>query len=583
MSLGANGPVVGIDLGTTNSLVCLVRDGGPPELVLVDGEPLVPSVVAHGIDGQVLVGRPALNLWGAAPERVIRSAKRRMGEDVALPIGEQTMTPVEVSATVLRRLKLAAEGALGCGVTRAVITVPAYFTDAQRTATREAGEIAGFEVERILNEPTAAALCYGDEGEDRTWLVYDLGGGTFDVSIVRASHGVTEVLASHGDPKLGGDDFDEALMRHLAERFEAETGAEVSGIRAEARLRAAAEAAKIKLSSAPYVRVAEEALVTHDGVTRHLDVEVARSQYEALIEPLLEQTRRSVQRALRDAGVLARDLDDVLLVGGSSRTPRVRQMLHDMLGREARMDIDPDRAVALGAGLQAARAAGGRNARILVDVTPYTFGTTVLDELQGRISPHRFAPIIRRNTPLPVRQTEVFYTTHDGQRLLDVEIRQGEDDDARNNVLIGQFMVEGLDPDADEGSPILFECQMDLDGILDVRVTERHTGLAKGITIKDAFRRLSASEREAAGERVARSLAGLEAEVDIATDRAGAGDPGGGDEDPTIVRARALLGRLSKADRGEVEQLLTEVATASDDAARAEVLATLNDVLFYLE
>ena len=578
MSIGTDGAVVGIDLGTTNSLVCVLRDGGAPELVPVDGEALMPSVVARGLDGELLVGRPALNLWGAFPERVIRSAKRRMGEAVDLPLGDASMTPVEVSATVLRRLKLAAEAALGEPVARAVITVPAYFSDAQRTATREAGEIAGFRVERVLNEPTAASLCYGDEGEERTWLVYDLGGGTFDVSVVRSSRGVTEVLASHGDTKLGGDDFDEALMGHLDDAFLAATGARVEGMVARARLRAAAETAKIKLSTEAYARVVEEALITVDGVTKHLDVQVDRPHYEALIRPLLERTRRSVQQALRDAGVLARDLDDVLLVGGASRTPLVRSMLFEMLGREARMDVDPDRAVALGAGLQAARAAGGHSARILVDVTPYTFGTAVIGDLHGVLCDHRFHPIIRRNTPLPARQIDVLYTQRDGQEMVAVDVLQGEEDDARDNLRVGQFMVAGLDPGAPEGNPILFEFRLDLNGILDVRVTERHTGLSKSVTIVEAFRTLDDAAREAARARVAEGLVGL-----ARTGAAAGGGAVANDEDPVVRRARRLLAGLTRTDRAEVEQLLAEVAAAPDAAGRAGALETLSDVLFYLE
>ena len=569
--------VVGIDLGTTNSLVCVLRDG-QPVLVPVDGDPLVPSVVALGADGQLEVGRVARNLWAAAPDRVIRSVKRRMGEDVALPLGDRTMTPVEVSATILRRLKLAAEAHLGAPVSRAVITVPAYFSDAQRSATREAGEVAGFTVERILNEPTAASLCYGDEGEDRTWLVYDLGGGTFDVSVVRASRGVTEVLASHGDTRLGGDDFDQALMEHLSVAFTEATGANVEGLRAQSRLLRAAEEAKIRLSSEPFVRVMEEAMGEVDGVPVHLDVEVSRHDYEALIEPFVDRTRRSVQAALREAGVLARDLHDVVLVGGSSRTPRVRQALFSMLGREARMDVDPDRAVALGSGLQAARIAGDRRARVLVDVTPYSFGTSVLGLVHGHYGDHRFHPIIRRNTALPTRQTDVLYTCRAGQVAVDVEVLQGEDEDARENLLVGHFRVEGLDPDAPECSEMLVDFRLDLDGILDVTVTERATGLSKGVTIRDAFRKLTDEERAAAVERVAEVLAGLEATIAPARDAAGPQS----DDDPLVARARVMLGELAKADRDEVQGLIDQVA-ASDGAERESALAALSDVLFYLE
>src|SRR5262245_47862380 len=317
--------IIGIDLGTTYSATALVR-GGAPQIILHGDERIMPSVVGVSPQGALLIGTPARNQYALYPERTIRSIKRKMGQDVQVPLGEREYTPQELSALILRELKRSAEAQLGQPIERAVITVPAYFSDAARQATREAGEIAGFTVERIINEPTAAALAYGLDRADERQLVavYDLGGGTFDVSIVELDAGVVEVRASHGNTQLGGDDFDERLVEHLAERFIAEHGVDPrDDRRALARLTRAAEAAKIALSSRPTVRVQEEYLMTVDGRPLHLDVEVTRREFESLIVDLLEGTLEALDAALGDAGITADDLDRVLFVGGSTRIPLV--------------------------------------------------------------------------------------------------------------------------------------------------------------------------------------------------------------------------------------------------------------------
>ena len=605
--------VVGIDLGTTNSSVAVVQDGRPV-LLPVDGSPLLPSVVGLEPDGSLLVGQAARNQYLLYPERTIRSIKRRMGEQVRLSMGEQEFSPVEIAAMILRRLKGAAEVELGGPVQRAVITVPAYFSDAQRSATKEAGEVAGLRVERILNEPTAAALCYAQEDEsDSTVMVYDLGGGTFDVSIVRSRGQVTEVLSSHGDTALGGDDFDLALMARLRRSFEEANGVDLDGdLKAIARLSRAAEHSKILLSTESYVQVREEHLCERDGAFLHLDMELSRRDYEELIKPMLERTKDSVQTALREAGILARELDHVILVGGSTRTPLVREILQGLMGIVPRVDVEPEIAVAMGAALQAARIAGHEAARILVDVTPFTFGTSFLGTLYGLPSPHCYGAIIHRNTPLPTRQTEVFYTVADGQKKVEVEVFQGEEPDARLNLRLGRFMVEGLDEEEESGSPILFDLKLDLDGILQVEVTEKHTGLKKKVVIEDAFRKLSDEELERSRERV------IEAFGDDAAPRAWEGDaqvvppssppvsaveppqdvaaaPEGlvGEERMAWTTARSLLEKaermvtsLSDLDSEEVENITTQLRMAmeqGDFKAIRDDSGELADVLFYLE
>src|ERR687886_2241379 len=348
--------VVGIDLGTTFSAVAIVRNGAP-HIVPHGDEQIMPSVVGLTPQNTLLVGTPARNQYVLYPEQTIRSIKRRMGQDVRVPLGEREYTPQEISAIILRELKRSVEAQIGEPVERAVITVPAYFSDAARQATREAGEIAGFSVERIINEPTAAALAYGlDRGDERQLVaVYDLGGGTFDVSIIELDAGVVEVRASHGNTELGGDDFDQRLVDFLADRFVEEHGADPrTDRRALARLTRAAEAAKIVLSSQPFVKVREEYLLTEGGRPMHLDVELSRLEFEDLIGDLLEGTLESLDAALEDAGIEAGDLDRILFVGGSTRIPLVWQMGKEHTRIVPESEINPDEAVALGAAVQAA-------------------------------------------------------------------------------------------------------------------------------------------------------------------------------------------------------------------------------------
>lgn len=583
--------VVGIDLGTTNSSIGYVASGRPT-LIEIDGSPLMPSAVGLAPDGTLLVGRAARNQRHLYPERTVTSIKRKMGGSAKVRLGEEEYTPVELSAMILRRLKQAGEAALGEPLRRAVITVPAFFTDAQRTATREAGEIAGFTVERILNEPTAAALCYlHSEAEPRTLLVYDLGGGTFDVSIVRSHGDVTEVLASHGDTALGGDDFDAIVRARFGRALNAD-GVEDTDPRVDARLFRAAEEAKIKLSSETLVRVSEEHLAVKGGLPYHLTTEVDRSEYEELIADLLERTRDSVHTALKEARVLAREIDEVVLVGGATRTPRVAQMLHDILGLAPRQEIDPDQAVALGAAIQAARIGGQATSRILIDVSPYSFGTSYLGLLDGRPSDDCYMIVLRRNQPLPTRQSQLFYTMAPGQPATEVEVFQGEDPVASRNQRLGEFRVEGLDARAPQNSPLVFEFSLDVDGILRVEVTERHTGLKKAITITDAFRTLSDAELEEARTRIAGALGG-DSPIEVLAepipepppDLDSAGRKAWVSATSLIEKAERLLPGLDAADYAEVDQLrnaLRGALRAGDHEDAKAQAAALSDVLFYL-
>ena len=443
--------IIGIDLGTTNSEVAIIS-GGRPEVVREDGDAIVPSCVGLDEAGNVVVGRQARNQAVLAPERTVLSIKRRMGSDERVSMGPEEYTPQEISAFILKALRARAVRALGHDVHRAVITVPAYFTDAQRQATREAGEIAGLEVVRIVNEPTAAALSYESGGEgSRRILVYDLGGGTFDVSVVAIEDGVVEVLASTGDNRLGGDDFDAVIAERLNTHVETEFGIEDARENRllQARLVRAAEQAKIELSTRPWVRVEEDHIATVDGEPKHLSCELSRADFERDIDELLARTMRSVTTALDDAGVRPGQLDRILLVGGSTRIPCIARLLAERLGQEPHGEVDPDLCVALGAAVQAGIEMGEDMRSVLVDITPYTFGTSAVGELHGLPYAHQYIPLIRRNTKLPATRTEAFFTMTEHQETVEIMVYQGEDPDALQNVEIGSFRFSGLNQERD--------------------------------------------------------------------------------------------------------------------------------------
>jgi molecular chaperone DnaK len=601
--------IVGIDLGTTNSEIAVVRDGKPVVLE-EDGDPILPSFVGLSEDGKLLVGKAARNQYIVAPERTIKSIKRQMGQDVKVKLGDQEYRPQEISAMILRALKDRASAQLGVPVTKAVITVPAYFNDDQRNATREAGELAGLEVVRILNEPTAASLTYDPQQTTlHRILVYDLGGGTFDVSIVQAQDGVIEVLSSHGDTQLGGDDFDELLFKHIVLKFQSEHGVDLAAnVVSRARALRAAENAKKELSFHAVVRIEEEFMAEKDGQALHLQMEVTRLEYEELIRPLMMRTMDNVQRALEDAKLAPSAIDKVVLVGGSTRTPMVSELLEQRLGQPAHQEVNPDLCVAMGASVQAALIAGQDVGAVLVDITPHSLGIRCLDYMHGIDFPFRFAPIVRRNTPLPASRSEMFTTVHDNQKEVEVEVYQGENDDVRFNHRLGNFRITGL-ANVPAGNQLVVQCDLNLDGILKVTAKEKATGVNKHITIENALARFEGSELAEARERLDRlwgepgSAAegefdemadGVEGE-EFADDDIDAPElvPGPREGQRETVQARALiekaerlLEKVAPEDKVELEKMLNAVRAAITDRqweAVTKATNELSDILFYLE
>ncbi|MCQ8118078.1 Hsp70 family protein [Methylomonas rosea] len=574
--------IIGIDLGTTNSEVAIVENG--KVTVIADaGKKILPSFVGIDDNGDILVGETARNQYLIYPERTVKSIKRLMGQDAQVAMAGQSYSPQEISAIILKRLKAIAEAYTGRPIVKAVITVPAYFSDAQRQATREAGEIAGLEVVRMINEPTAAALVYGAGQLDaKRMLVYDLGGGTFDVSVVNVQSGVVEVLASHGDNHLGGDDFDQLIvdriLAHIREKFGIEV--EPHG-KAMARITRAAEQAKLRLSDEPYAMIEEEYLLERQGTPLHLTLELARSDYEDLIADHINATMDATHIALKGAKLTASDIDEIILVGGSTRTPCIRERLFDEFGFEPHGEVDPDLCVAMGAAMQAAMINGEDIGTVLVDVTPYTFGTCAVGYLDGMPYPYQYIPIIHKNSVLPVRKAEAFETFHDNQREVNVRIFQGEDPDALNNVEIGEFLVEGL-LDVPAGNVITLTLDLDLNGILHVSAREKASGKEKAITINNAISRFDSGELSDAKQRID----GLFGETAV-------GEAGSGPESPAVAAARnaikkaeALFETVSAEDKEDMVDLIETIANClenGDETGLREPVERLNDIIYYLE
>jgi len=482
------GQVVGIDLGTTNSIIATLDEGQPWAIPDDEGNLLLPSFVGISDSGELLVGQAARRQYAAAPERTVKSIKRQMGTDYAVTLNDRTYSPQEISAIILRSLKQRAETMLETEVTQAVITVPAYFTDAQRQATKEAGEIAGFAVLQILNEPTAAALVFDVGTEDtENVLVYDLGGGTFDVSIVEITGDVTEVLASHGNNRLGGDDFDRQLQRHLADKFLQTHGVEVpTDAATQARLLLAAEQAKIDLSEKAFTTVREPFLVSKGETALHLETEIAREDFENLIKPLLKETLDAIDRALEDADMTPDDIDRAILVGGSTRIPLVQHLVEEHLFDTPVNSFEPDLCVGLGAALQAGVLSGAEVSNILVDVTPHSLGISVLMDTPLGPMPGMFSPIIPRNSVIPTSRSEVYHTSFDGQDIVEVEVFQGENPIARENVPLGAFQIEGLPPKPAGAVEVEVHFDFDINGILTVTATEKGKGQQNSLVVNDA-------------------------------------------------------------------------------------------------
>ena len=473
------GKIIGIDLGTTNSCVAVMEGGKPVVIPNAEGMRTTPSVVAFTKNGERLVGEPAKRQAVTNADRTISSIKRHMGTDYKVSIDGKDYTPQEISAMILQKLKTDAESYLGEKVTQAVITVPAYFNDAQRQATKDAGKIAGLSVERIINEPTAAALAYGleDESEQKV-MVYDLGGGTFDVSIIDIGDGVIEVLSTNGDTHLGGDDYDDRITKWLVDEFKAAEGVDLSQDKmALQRLKEAAEKAKKELSSATTTDINLPFITATAEGPKHLDMKLSRAKFEELTADLTERTAIPVQNSLRDAGLTASELGKVLLVGGSTRMPVAQEKVKQLTGKEPSKNLNPDECVALGAAVQGGKLSGeaGAGDVLLLDVTPLTLSIETL----GGVA----TPLIKRNTTIPTRASQVFSTAADNQTAVDINVVQGEREFARDNKSLGQFRLDGILP-AQRGVPQI-EVTFDIDahGIVNVSAKDKGTGKEQHIMI----------------------------------------------------------------------------------------------------
>ena len=469
--------IIGIDLGTTNSCVAVMEAGEAVVIPNPEGARTTPSVVGFSKTGERVVGQAAKRQAVTNPERTVTSIKRHMGSDYKVNIDGKNYTPQEISAMVLQKLKADAEAYLGETVNAAVITVPAYFTDAQRQATKDAGRIAGLEVKRIINEPTAAALAYGaDKEEDQKIMVYDLGGGTFDVSIIEMGDGIQEVLATAGNNHLGGDDFDDRLINYLADQFRAENGIDLRGDKmAMQRLKEAAEKCKIELSGMTQANVNLPFITADATGPKHLDVNVSRAKFNELTADLVEATMGPVRQALSDAGLKASELDKILLVGGSTRIPAVQEAVKNITGKEPFKGINPDECVALGAAIQGGVLSGEVKGLVLLDVTPLSLG---LETLGGV-----FTKIIDRNTTIPAKKSQIFSTAADGQTSVEVHVLQGEREMARDNKSLGMFHLDGIMP-APRGIPqIEVTFDIDANGIVHVSAKDLGTGKEQHITI----------------------------------------------------------------------------------------------------
>lgn len=583
------GRTVGIDLGTTNSEVAIVENGQARILPDADGNLMLPSCVGFSDTGKLLVGREALRQCAAAPERTVRSIKRWMGTDHKTTLrvsGESEETkdylPHEISAMILRSLKQRAEIALGEEVTKAVITVPAYFTDAQRQATKTAGEIAGFEVLQIINEPTAAALAYDVRSEEtERLLVYDLGGGTFDVSVVEITGAVTEVLSSHGNNRLGGDDFDRRLQLHLADMFRRTHGVSVpDDPSTQARLLQTAEAIKMELSSHSFATVREAFLGTKGKTALHLETEIARADFEDLIRPLVKETLEAIDRALADADSVPSDLDRVVLVGGSTRLPLVQEMVEAHLNQKPVDGIQPDLCVALGAALQAGVLVGEDVESILVDVIPHSLGIATVAMTPMGMMPGFFSVIIPRNSVVPVSRSQVYSTTSDNQSVVKIDVFQGENQIAEENVPLGSYKIEDIPAKPAGSIKIEVHFDFDLNGILTVTTTEKGKGQQAKLVVERAagVQKLSSHDLNQAKDYLdslfAEDIAGAnQVFIDL--------DP---ELEKLVEQGHKLLDTLEDEQADELQDLLDRLDDAIADEETttiAQLQEELADFLYY--
>ncbi len=557
--------IIGIDLGTTNSCVAIMEGGEPTVIANAEGGRTTPSVVAFAKNGERLVGQVAKRQAVTNPDRTIISIKRHMGSDYKVNIDGKTYTPPEISAMILQKLKADAESYLGEKVDKAVITVPAYFSDSQRQATKDAGRIAGLEVERIINEPTAAALAYGlDKGDAHKILVYDLGGGTFDVSLMEVGDGVFEVLATGGDTHLGGDDFDNRLIDYIASEFQKENGIDLRKDRmALQRLKEAAEKAKIELSGLMSVNVNLPFITADATGPKHLDVTISRAKFNELTADLVDKTIGPLNQAMKDAGVTAKDIDKVILVGGSTRIPAVQEAVQRVTGKEPYKGINPDECVAIGAAIQAGVLGGDVKDVVLLDVTPLSLGI----ETMGGV----FTKLIERNTTIPVKQTQIFSTAADGQTSVEVHVLQGEREMAAYNKTLGRFQLTGIAP-APRGVPqIEVTFDIDANGIVHVSAKDLGTGREQSIAIT-ASSNMSEEEIKKAVH---------EAEQYAAEDKKKK------DEVETINRADQLIyqtertmkemeGKLDAADKAKLEEELSNFKKVRESNDPAQIKSAMD-------
>ena len=561
------GKIIGIDLGTTNSCVAVMEGGKPTVIANAEGERTTPSIVAFTKTGDRLVGEPAKRQAVTNADRTIRSIKREMGTDYKVDIEGKKYSPQEISAMILQKLKGDAENYLGEKVTEAVITVPAYFNDAQRQATKDAGKIAGLDVKRIINEPTAAALAYGlDNENEQKIMVYDLGGGTFDVSIIEIGDGVIEVLSTAGNNRLGGDDFDQKVTDYILAEFKKQEGVDLSNDKmALQRIREAAEKAKKELSSATTTNINLPFITATADGPKHLDMNLTKAKFDELTHDLVEKTAEPVQRALSDAGLQASELSKVLLVGGSTRIPAVQDKVRQLTGHEPSKSLNPDECVALGASVQGGKLAGDAGAGdiLLLDVTPLSLSIETMGGIATRL--------IERNTTIPTKKSQIFSTAADNQTAVDINVVQGERQFAKDNKSLGQFRLDGIPP-ARRGVPqIEVTFDIDANGIVNVSAKDLGTGKEQHITITSG-----SNMSEADIDKAVKEAAEFEAQDKIRKDAVDTRN----DADSMVFQTEKAMeevgDKLDAADKAEVQTALDELkkmieATPAESMTEAQV------------